>query len=95
MLAIKQSEKVFKSFTYGHSLLTKMATATFLEASQILGYRSRSTLYSLNRNGLLYDYLVNIQGRDHLYLKPTGKPRLEDYVLMVVQWRQGNVTTRN
>ena len=72
-----------------------MAIATFTEASQVLGYRSRSTLYALKKNGLLDDYLVNIQGRDHLYLKPSGKPRLEDYVPMVVQWRQGNVTTRN
>mgnify|MGYP001480709396 FL=1 len=72
-----------------------MAIATFTEASQILGYRSRSTLYHLKKSGLLDDYLVNIQGRDHLYLKPSGKPRLEDYVPMVVQWRQGNVTARN
>ena len=71
-----------------------MAIATFTEASQLLGYRSRSTLYALKKNGLLDDYLVNIQGRDHLYLKPSGKPILEDYVPMVVQWRQGNVTTR-
>ena len=71
-----------------------MSIATFTEASQLLGYRSRSTLYHLKKSGLLDDYLVNIQGRDHLYLKPTGKPRLEDYIPMVVQWRQGNVTTR-
>ena len=72
-----------------------MSIATFTEASQLLGYRSRSTLYHLKKSGLLDDYLVNIKGRDHLYLKPTGKPRLEDYVPMVVQWRQGNVTARN
>ena len=71
-----------------------MAIATFTEASQLLGYKSRSTLYHLKKSGLLDDYLVNILGRDHLYLKPSGKPRLEDYVPMVVQWRQGNVTTR-
>tara|TARA_Y100001968_G_scaffold194028_1_gene177962 strand:- start:39 stop:254 length:216 start_codon:yes stop_codon:yes gene_type:complete len=71
-----------------------MSIVTFTEASQLLVYRSRSTLYALKKNGLLDDYLVNIQGRDHLYLKPSGKPRLEDYVPMVVQWRQGNVTTR-
>ena len=72
-----------------------MAIATFTEASEILGYKSRSTLYWLKKNGLLDDYLVNIQGRDHLYLKPTGKPKLEDYVPTVVQWRMGNVTARN
>jgi hypothetical protein len=71
-----------------------MAIATFSEASEILGYRSRSTLYSLKKNGLLDDYLVQIQGRDHLVLKPAGKPRLEDYVPTVVQWRANNVTTR-
>ena len=72
-----------------------MSIATFLEVYQVLGYKSRSNLYALKKNGLLDDYLVTIQGRDHLYLKPSGKPRLEDYVPMVVQWRQGNVTTRN
>tara|TARA_Y100001968_G_C19146168_1_gene613881 strand:- start:61 stop:288 length:228 start_codon:yes stop_codon:yes gene_type:complete len=71
-----------------------MAIATFSEAISLLGYKTKLTLYSLKKNGLLDDYLVNIQGRDHLYLKPSGKPRLEDYVPIVVQWRMGNVTTR-
>ena len=71
-----------------------MAIATFTEASKLMGYRSRSTLYSLKKNGLLDDYLVEINGRDHLLLKPGGKPRLRDYLASVLQWRQGNVMTR-
>ena len=39
-----------------------MAIATFLEASEMLGYRSPSTLYKLKKEGQLDDYLVEIQG---------------------------------
>ena len=40
-----------------------MTIATFLEASEKLGYRSPSTLYKLKKEGQLEDYLVEIQGR--------------------------------
>ena len=43
-----------------------MSIATFAEASEILGYRSPSTLYKLKKDGQLDDYLVEIQGRAHL-----------------------------
>ena len=33
---------------------------TFSEASKLLGYKSRSTLYQLKEKGLLDDYLENI-----------------------------------
>ena len=72
-----------------------MSIATFAEASEILGYRSPSTLYKLKKEGQLDDYLVEIQGRAHLVMKPVGKPKLKDYVSTVVQWRQGNVATRD
>ena len=52
-----------------------MSIATFAEASEILGYRSPSTLYKLKKEGQLDDYLVEIQGRAHLVMKPVGKPK--------------------
>ena len=55
-----------------------MTIATFLEASEKLGYRSPSTLYKLKKEGQLDDYLVEIQGRAHLVMKPAGKPKLKD-----------------
>ena len=57
-----------------------MAIATFLEASQMMGYRSPSTLYKLKKEGQLDDYLVEIQGRWHLVMKPVGKPKLKEYL---------------
>ena len=68
-----------------------MAIATFTEASQILGYKSRSTLYKLKRDSLLEDYLVEIKGKSHLILKPVGKPRLKDYLASILQWRPNGV----
>ena len=50
-----------------------MSIATFAEASQMLGYSSPSTLYKLRKEGQLEDYLVEIQGRWHLVMKPVGK----------------------
>ena len=64
-----------------------MAIATFLEASQMMGYRSPSTLYKLKKEGQLDDYLVEIQGRAHLVMKPAGKPKLKDYLGSILRWR--------
>ena len=64
-----------------------MAIATFLEASEMMGYRSPSTLYKLKKEGQLDDYLVEIQGRAHLVLKPAGKPKLKDYLGSILRWR--------
>ena len=68
-----------------------MAIATFTEASEILGYRSRSTLYHLKKSGLLDDYLVNVQRRDHFYLKSKGKSKSEDYVTIFFNLIQANL----
>ena len=57
-----------------------MTIATFLEASEKLGYRSPSTLYKLKKEGQLDDYLVEIQGRWHLVMKPVGTPKLKEYL---------------
>ena len=64
-----------------------MAIATFLEASELLGYKSPSTLYKLRKEGQLDDYVVDIQGRAHLVMKPAGKPKLKDYLGSILRWR--------
>ena len=64
-----------------------MAIATFLEASELLGYKSPSTLYKLRKEGQLDDYVVDIQGRAHLFLKPAGKPKSKDYLGSILRWR--------
>ena len=64
-----------------------MAIATFLEASEMMGYRSPSTLYKLRKEGQLDDYLVEIQGRWHLVMKPVGKPKFKKYLGSILRWR--------
>ena len=64
-----------------------MSIATFAEASEILGYRSPSTLYKLKKEGQLDDYLVEIQGRAHLVMKPAGKSKSKDYLGSILRWR--------
>ena len=68
-----------------------MTIATFLEASEKLGYRSPSTLYKLRKEGQLDDYVVDIQGRAHLVMKPAGKPKLKDYLGSILQWKINGV----
>ena len=68
-----------------------MTIATFAEASQLLGYSSPSTLYKLRKEGQLEDYLVEIQGRWHLVMKPVGKPKLKDYLGSILQWKINGV----
>mgnify|MGYP001421307751 FL=1 len=68
-----------------------MAILTFTEVSKKFGYRSRSTLYKLKKDGLLDDYLVEVKGRDQLLLKPVGKPKLKDYLSSVIQWHANGV----
>ena len=68
-----------------------MAILTFTEVSKKFGYRSRSTLYKLKKDGLLDDYLVEVKGRDQLLLKPVGKPKLKDYLGSVIQWHANGV----
>ena len=63
---------------------------TFAEAAKILGYKSRSTLYRLKRDGWLDDYLVNVNGKDMLKLHPRGKKKLSDHIMGIIQWRPSN-----
>ena len=68
-----------------------MTIATFAEASQMLGYSSPSTLYKLRKEGQLDDYVVDIQGRAHLVMKPAGKPKSKDYLGSILQWKINGV----
>ena len=49
----------------------------FRRSVTMLGYSSPSTLYKLIKEVQLEDYLVEIQGRWHLVMKPVGKPKLD------------------
>ena len=71
-----------------------MSIATFAEASQMLGYSSPSTLYKLRKEAQLEDYLVEIQGRWHLVMKPVGKPKSKEYLGTILQ-RKINVVINN
>ena len=59
-----------------------------------LGFKSRSSLYSLKKHGLLDQYLCEIRGIDHLCWKPVGEPRLPEYLSSIVQWKVNGVITR-
>ena len=50
-----------------------MPLATFPEAAKLMGYKSRSQLYKLKRDGWLNDYIVEIAGKNYLDLKPRVK----------------------
>ena len=69
-----------------------MTIATFVEASQMLGYASPSTLYKLRIEGQVKDYLVEIQGSWHLVMKPVGKPTLKDYLGSIHLLAESKVT---
>ena len=64
-----------------------MTIATFLEASEMMGYRSPSTLYKLKKEGQLDDYVMDIDGRAHLVMKSVGKPKSKDYQFSILRSR--------
>ena len=68
-----------------------MAILSFTEASKKLGFKSRSSLYSLKKRGLLDQYICEINGVDHLVMKPVGEPKLIDYLSSIVQWKVNGV----
>ena len=68
-----------------------MAIATFSETAKLMGYKSRSTLYKLKKDGLLEDYLIEVQGRSCLLLTPYGLPKLKDYLGSILQWKINGV----
>ena len=71
-----------------------MPLATITEASRILGYRSRSTIYKMLNDGWLNDYVVEVEGTKYLNLKPAGKPHLVDHMAGIAQWRPNGVLHR-
>ena len=68
-----------------------MAIATFSETAKLMGYKTRSVLYRLKRDGLLNDYLIEVNGRDQLLLTPHGLPKLKDYLASILQWKVNGV----
>ena len=71
-----------------------MAILSFTEASKKLGFKSRSSLYSLKSRGLLDQYLCETNSVDHLVMKPVGEPKLIDYLSSIVQWKVNGVIPR-
>ena len=53
---------------------------SFSEASQLLGYKSRSTLYQLKDKGLLNDYLEEIEGKKYLYMRKRNGKTLAKHI---------------
>ena len=68
-----------------------MPLATITEASRILGYKSRSQIYRMLKDGWLDDYVSEIEGTKYLDLKPEGKPHLVDHIAGIAQWRPNGV----
>ena len=64
---------------------------TFAEAAKILGYKSRSTLYRLKRDGWLDDYIQMIDGKTYLEMDARrGKPTLARHIMGIIDWRCSN-----
>ena len=62
---------------------------TFSEASKLLGYKSRSTLYQLKEKGLLDDYLENIEGKIYLNMRKKKGKTLAKHIRSNVFDRHG------
>ena len=62
----------------------------FSEAAKLMGYKSRSQLYKMKRDGWLNDYIVEIAGKNYLDLQPRGKASLDNHIMGIIQWRPSN-----
>ena len=62
---------------------------SFSEASKLLGYKSRSTLYRLKEKGLLDDYLEEIEGKTYLYMREKKGKTLAKHIRSNVFDRHG------
>ncbi len=62
---------------------------SFSEASKLLGYKSRSTLYQLKEKGLLDDYLENIEGKTYLNMRKKKGKTLAKHIRSNVFDRHG------
>ena len=64
---------------------------TLSEASKLLGYKSRSTLYRLKEKGLLDDYLEEIEGKTYLYMREKKGKTLAKHIRSNIFDRHGFV----
>ena len=55
-----------------------------------MGYKSRSQLYKMKRDGWLNDYIVEIAGKNYLDLQLRGKASLDNHIMGIIQWRPSN-----
>ena len=62
---------------------------TFSEASKLLGYKSRSTLYQLKEKGLLDDYLEKIECKTYLNMRKKKGKTLAKHIRSNVFDRHG------
>ena len=62
---------------------------SFSEASKLLGYKSRSTLYQLKEKGLLDNYLEEIEGKTYLYMRKRNGKTLAKHIRSNVFDRHG------
>ena len=54
---------------------------------KLINYKSRSTLYRLKRDGWFDPYIINYACKDHLDMKPKGKPKSGAYIDSIIEWR--------
>lgn len=63
-----------------------MATITFSQAAQMMGWRSRSTLYRLRDSGALLGYVrESAKGGTVLEMTPPNRPPLDEHLRRVVR----------
>jgi len=91
VLALTTSDRNNLSKLTNPKMVFNYGNLNFYRSEQKAWLRSRSTLYKLKRDGLLDDYLVEVNGRDQLLLKPVGKPKLKDYLGSILQWHANRV----
>ena len=64
---------------------------SYSEASRLLGWKSRATLYRLRRDGWLKDYEETIESKRYLDMKPSGKDSLARHCKSVLAYRRTNI----
>lgn len=75
-----------------------MPAVTFSKAAKLLGFKSRSTLYRLHREGRLANYVLppeSTGGAERLELAPSGIPPLREHVARCVRPQLNNGERRN
>jgi len=57
----------------------------------LLGYKSRSQIYRILKDGWMDGYVSEVEGTKYLKMKPSGKPRLVVHMEGIAQWRPNGV----